>query len=115
MIRLQESSGMIYGPQANPRPLFVGRRAGLPWERSPGNIPKYSFLKSHLKTWYWRKFNWAEVYNIHIKNHNVRVNKGTKRPSTLLFPEEANVYDHCQHSLYARLKKKYARPAEFTT
>ena len=34
--------------------------------------------------------------------------------ATLLFPEEANVYDHCQHFLYARLKKKYARPEEFT-
>ena len=32
----------------------------------------------------------------------------------LLFPEEANVHDHCQHFLYARLKKKYARPEEFT-
>ena len=32
----------------------------------------------------------------------------------LLFPEEANVYDHYQHFLYGRLKKKYARPEEFT-
>ena len=32
----------------------------------------------------------------------------------LLFPEEANIYDHCQHFLYARLKKIYARPEEFT-
>ena len=33
---------------------------------------------------------------------------------SLLFPEEANNYDHSQHFLYARLKKKYARPEEFT-
>ena len=32
----------------------------------------------------------------------------------LLFPEEANVYDHYQHFLYARIKKKYARLEEFT-
>ena len=33
----------------------------------------------------------------------------------LLFPEEANVYDHYQHFLYARIKKKYARQdKEFT-
>ena len=35
--------------------------------------------------------------------------------SALLFPEEANVYDHYQHFLYARIKKKYARQdKEFT-
>ena len=33
---------------------------------------------------------------------------------SLLFPEEANNYDHSQHFLYARLKKKYAGPEELT-
>ena len=32
---------------------------------------------------------------------------------SLLFQEEANIYDHCQHFLYARLKNKYVRPEEF--
>ena len=32
----------------------------------------------------------------------------------LQFSVEANIYDHSQHFLYARLQKKYARPTEFT-
>ena len=54
----------------------------------------------------------SEVLSI-FTTFKIKKKKNYVNVPPLLFPEEANIYDHCQH-LYARQKKKYTRPEEVT-